>query len=285
MGMEIFFSHWDGYTFARHNYRVYHDLDTDKMVFFPHDIDQLMADPNVPIVPGVNGVVAQAIMNTPEAKRLYMERVVQLYHSAFKASEQTNRLAQYVAKLAPQIRTFNTNFSREFVDTSRSLTDRIMARDASLKRQVAQIQPAKTLQFANNIAKPAKWEPKTEQGNAKLERVQVENKPVLYIKGEGNTIASWRTPPLLLPAGKYVFSGNVKSANVDAFKTEAGLGGGIRISGANRTNKVAGTANWTKLQHEFALDATGEVVLVCELRANKGEIWFQADTLQIQKLK
>ena len=42
MSMEVILGHTDSYTFARHNYRVYQDVDTDRMVFLPHDLDQLM---------------------------------------------------------------------------------------------------------------------------------------------------------------------------------------------------------------------------------------------------
>lgn len=39
--MEVMLGHRDGYCLARNNHRVYHDLDSGKMVLFPHSTDQL----------------------------------------------------------------------------------------------------------------------------------------------------------------------------------------------------------------------------------------------------
>ena len=41
VALEVMLCHRDGYSLARNNFRVYQDLDTGKMVFFPHGMDQL----------------------------------------------------------------------------------------------------------------------------------------------------------------------------------------------------------------------------------------------------
>ena len=47
--IEAFIVHWDGYCVGQNNYRVFHDVSRDKMVFIPHGMDQLFgvssADP------------------------------------------------------------------------------------------------------------------------------------------------------------------------------------------------------------------------------------------------
>ena len=40
---EVMTWHWDGYCMKANNYRVYHDPSTDKIVFFPHGMDQMFA--------------------------------------------------------------------------------------------------------------------------------------------------------------------------------------------------------------------------------------------------
>src|SRR5258705_9751992 len=40
IAMEILTWHWDGYALKKNNYRVFHDLSTGRMVFFPHGMDQ-----------------------------------------------------------------------------------------------------------------------------------------------------------------------------------------------------------------------------------------------------
>ena len=89
-----------------------------------------------------------------------------------------------------------------------------------------------------------------------------------------------------LPPGRYRLEAQVKVANVEGQGDSSGEGAGLRISGSTRTglNGLKGSSQWQKLAYEF--DATGaDVVLVAELRAPKGEAWFQAESFQLVKLK
>ncbi|MCX6904277.1 MAG: CotH kinase family protein [Verrucomicrobia bacterium] len=104
MALEVMLCHWDGYTFARHNYRVYHDLDTDRMVFIPHDLDQLMQDSNVPIVPDGNGWVSKTMVRTPETRDRYRERFRAIFTNYFVVSALTNRINQRVAQVLPVLK-------------------------------------------------------------------------------------------------------------------------------------------------------------------------------------
>jgi hypothetical protein len=49
--LEMLTWHWDGYTLKKNNYRIYHDPDSDKLVFFPHGMDQMFWDPNGRVIP------------------------------------------------------------------------------------------------------------------------------------------------------------------------------------------------------------------------------------------
>jgi hypothetical protein len=92
---------------------------------------------------------------------------------------------------------------------------------------------------------------------------------------------------VLLKGGRYRFEGQVRTAGVEAVRDERGAGAGLRISGARmpRINQAGGDSPWRLLVYEF--DVTGgeaEVVLVCELRATKGEAWFDVASLKLRKL-
>src|SRR5258708_18713540 len=83
MAMENLTCHWDGYAMNRNNYRIFHDADTDRMVFMPHGMDQMFGvrriQPNMPILPMMKGPVARAVIwETPEGQRLYLERLARL---------------------------------------------------------------------------------------------------------------------------------------------------------------------------------------------------------------
>jgi hypothetical protein len=89
----------------------------------------------------------------------------------------------------------------------------------------------------------------------------------------------------LLDGGKYRFRGMVRTEQVAAQTSDIGAGAGLRISGGKRTNKLEGDAAWTKVEHFFDVpDGGAEVELVCELRATKGKVWFERDSLRLQKL-
>src|SRR5437667_5914751 len=75
IAMEVMTWHCDGYAMKKNNYRVYHDLDTDRMVFFPHGLDQMFWEPNGLILPRMEGGVARAVVQTPEGRRRYLERM------------------------------------------------------------------------------------------------------------------------------------------------------------------------------------------------------------------
>jgi hypothetical protein len=285
MAMEVITCHWDGYALARNNFRVYHDNDTGKILFFPHGTDQLFGNAGAPWKPGFAGLVAQAVMKTPEGARRYRERFQFLLTNVFQADALTNRVMEVAAALRPAIAAGNTNLAREFAGQAAAVCDRLVQRALNLERQL-NAPPARPLQFENGLARLAGWRPQTGQGNARLEELKLDGLPVLHIRCDGGAcVASWRATVLLEP-GRYRFTGRARCAGLDPQTGESGSGGGLRISGGKRTNKLAGDADWTRLDFEFSPpDGSSEVELVCELRANKGAIWFDAPSLRLERLK
>jgi len=283
MAMEVMTCHWDGYCLSRNNCRIYHDNDTGKFVFFPHGMDQMFGDPNVPIAPGMNGLVAQAVMRTSEGRRRYRERFEFLFNNVYKVDVLTSRVSELAACIHPALASLNPNAAREFDGQANAVRDRIVQRARNLEKQI--VSAPKPLKFENSIAKLGRWRTQSDQGNAKLEQTKVGDKPALHIQCEGGGgVASWRTSVLLGP-GKYRFTGQAKVSGVVPQTSDIG-GGGLRISGGQRKNKLIGDLDWTQLEHEFAVEGgEREVVLVCELRATKGEIWFDAESLQLEQMK
>ena len=88
----------------------------------------------------------------------------------------------------------------------------------------------------------------------------------------------------MLDPGKYRFVALVKTKGVTPLVND-GNGAGIRISGGKRTNKLLADSDWTELEFPLELANSGEVELVCELRAQKGEVWFDRDSLRLIKSK
>src|SRR6185436_14127074 len=100
------------------------------------------------------------------------------------------------------------------------------------------------------------------------------------------SVASWRCA-VSLDAGKYRFEAAARAKKLNAAEDEKGRGAGLRISGAEsrRRNELAGDADWTTLGYEFEVSEPREVVLVAELRAKSGEVWFARDSFKLVKLQ
>jgi len=69
-----------------------------------------------------------------------------------------------------------------------------------------------------------------------------------------------------------------------------GSGAGLRISTTSgssvppRTNSVAGDSGWQRVEYEFIVtEDIEEQWFVCELRASKGEAWFDVASLKLRK--
>ena len=110
----------------------------------------------------------------------------------------------------------------------------------------------------------------------------------LHIKalGEVPCRASWRSR-LLLERGLYHLEGRVRTRGVQSLPVERdqrGLGAGIRISMRARTNHAVGDTSWQPVAFDFAItQPLDEVVLVCELRARRGEAWFDRGSIQLTR--
>src|SRR4029453_9610837 len=53
---------WDGSLIGVNNYWIYADPGNGKLVFLPHGSDQLFQDPEGPVVPGMQGLLARAVL-------------------------------------------------------------------------------------------------------------------------------------------------------------------------------------------------------------------------------
>jgi spore coat protein H len=280
--LEMFTSHTDGYALNRNNYRIYHDPVSDKFVFITHGIDWAFGNTGVPIWPPMNSILVKSIIQTPEGRKVYRERVGELYTNVFKLNVLSNRLNEAADKLKAGAR--NPNEAKAVDGYASEMRNRLVARAKNIADQLS-TPPPQPLQFdSTGFASISGWRVKQESGTAKLEKTKSgSGKDVLAITGGG--IASWRTKVLLEP-GKYRFQGQAKAQGIVAQESDIGSGAGIRISGGRRTNKLSGDKDWTPLEYDFEVPGgETEVELVCELRATQGQVWFDANSLRLARVK
>jgi hypothetical protein len=283
MAMEIMTCHWDGYGMNRNNYRLFHDLETDRMVFMPHGLDQMFgvfrSSPTSSIQPPVQGLVARAVSTTPAGQRLYFERISTLRTNVFIEEKLTNRVYELSRRIRPTLAAYAPELANEHDAQVAYLCERIVQRASSISEQLTS--PQEPIQFdASGVARLSGWTPRIpaqQPSLLRLERAERDGKKLLQIiPSQGGGSASWRARASL-EAGRYRFEGKVRTSGV-------GTSGGVclRTSGSRDIRLVTSDDEWSLLRFDFAVQRPlAEVELICELRATQGEAWFEEESLQL----
>lgn len=282
MAMEVMLGHRDGYCLARNNFRVYHDLDTGKVVFFPHGMDQLLGTADLPWQPSLAGLVAQGVMATPEGRQRYAAVFSSLFTNIFKAAALTSRVDQLVMELRPVLSGAEWN---GLATEAAVVKERIVQRQLCLKSQLAR-PLLKLLVFQAGAARLDGWLPAEAPTKGKMDQViGPGNLPALHILAGAESLASWRARALV-GRGRYRFEGRARVAGILPLPSGLHQGAGLRVGGnARRTDSLMGDSSWRVLAAEFEVSqATEEVEFICELRARAGEAWFELNSLKVVPL-
>jgi len=99
LALEVMLGHWDGYGMSGNNFRVYHDMDTDRLIFLPHGMDQALKQPLRTLRPELNALVARGVLSTPSGSALYRVRFGTLFTNVFVLPRLSERLDEISAKL------------------------------------------------------------------------------------------------------------------------------------------------------------------------------------------
>jgi hypothetical protein len=290
VALEMMLCHWDGYTMNRNNWRVFHDLDSNKMIFIPHGMDQMFDlgrqfDPGRTGLQHVSGDVARVLFSTREGQNRLQERIRQLYTKIFAGDPIASRVDEIVAGLRPVLLESHPEIARSLQQQANRLKQRIGRRGDTLRRQLGV--PIQLTQFgADGILRLTGWKPSTVSGNPTLRQVNdPAGNPIMAITaGAGTSSASWRTVVVLGP-GRYQFQGRVRVLDVTIEDGDNRGGAGLRISKGAMPPKLTGTSEWTDYKYAFAVeDEAADVELICELRGTQGEARFDPRSLRLVRL-
>jgi hypothetical protein len=179
----------------------------------------------------------------------------------------------------------NPQAGKDYQGQINNARDRIAQRITIIGKQLA-MSPKPPAFDANGAMTLAKgWMAVDGGGNSRTDEVQIDGKRAFHIAAENSSATSWRLTVQLLP-GKYRFEAIAKCKGVAANNDAKGRGADLRVSG-NQTKAeqfLEGDSDWKPVSITFD-SAGGDAVLVAELRATKGETWFQADSMRLVKLK
>ena len=277
--LEDILCHWDGYNFNRNNYRFYRDPDTGKFSFFLHGMDQMFGDENFPVMRGFDALVGSAVMRCPQGTPMYRARVQSLYQNLLMKEDWGARITAEGRRVRDAIAVKDANAAKEYEGQINEVRGKVARRIAAVGKQLGV--PVKPVVFdAKSALKVGPgWALQNTDGG-QGDEVKIEGRDCLHLAATGAATPSWRLT-VQLEAGRYRFEAVARTRGVAATDDEKGKGAGLRVSGLEkRANALEGDAGWQTLSYEFETGG-GDVPLVAELRATKGEVWFVRDSLQI----
>ena len=279
MAMEVLIGHRDGYCLAKNNYRLYHDPAVNRFVFLPGGMDQLLGRATFPLQPRMTGFIANSVLETSHGRMAFRERLATLFTNSFQVRMLTNRVRRWAAALEPNL---SRTEARALLRENEDLCDRTQRRANEVARQLAQPEPSR-LPFTNGVARLADWRTTNPPDGGKIDKASVDGKAALHIQAGPKTSASWRTKVWLEP-GRYRFEARARVLAVKPLPFGRTSGVFLSVPGRNgqRTAPLTGDLDWTPLRVEFDLaKEEPEIELLCNLRAQAGEAWFELESLRL----
>lgn len=278
---EAFMVHWDGYCLNGNNYRLFHDVSREKMVFIPHGLDQLFgvsSSLSSSITPPFKGLVAKALFSIPEARQRYLDRVAKLSANELSVEASHARLDRLAAQLRPALAN-DPQMAAGFEPALANLKSRIVQRSASVAQQLKS--PKRPVQFVgSNPMGLSGWRFKSGlTQNASGSR----NGDILWVTSRGTeSSGAWRTT-LLLGAGHYEFTGRAQTVGVAPAGAKSTNGVILRVSGERSTKGITISDDWKDLIYAFDVRGIEDVELVCEFRGARGSGHFDATSLRLAR--
>ena len=278
--VEMITAHWDGYVLNKNNYFLYHDPDSNRFHIFTHDLDGGLGNPTCGLTPPPNQILVKGLLEIPEARWRCRERVPQLCAGCFNVATLTNRVQAALARLRADAR--NPAEARQFEGYAENMRGRIVERARNLSQQLAQ-EPQQLLADPRDPdAHPVFWTSRKESGQPQMDRVQDDGQPALHLNADqGGGVSAWHAR-VYLPPGQYAFQAQVRTARVAALTNDPASGATLHAGGARSAHVLRGDAVPTPLEQPFAVtNGDAAVELACELRASRGEAWFDLASLQV----
>jgi spore coat protein H len=141
LALEVFCWDWDGYPMQRNNYRVYVERSSKKATFLPSGMDQMFADPNGPIFPNFNGVVARKLVDAPDGRKRYLATLRKLWDGPLRPDPLITQLDELQERIRPALKKVDVGAAgglRGQIDRVRNgIRQRAKSVDEQLKREKA----------------------------------------------------------------------------------------------------------------------------------------------------
>ncbi|MBI4604972.1 MAG: CotH kinase family protein [Planctomycetes bacterium] len=287
IALEAITGHWDGYAMNRNNYRVFHDLESGRLVFLPHGLDQVFGTGRRPasqsVIPRARGLVARAILEAPGGRERYLETFTRVYQKVFDPDRMVRRADEMAEPIRAALAEAHPERLERFLGRVRALKDAIRERGRSIEEQLSRPVEPHAASGYGTVAVTG-WRARTHAGEPEVaEEEDAEGRRCLVIRaGPDSNVASWRAAVVLSP-GRYRFEGRVRCQGVSGDDGAEPAGASLRIGELTPGRRLTGTRGWTFHSERFRVGwrDTSEVDLVCELRCEQGQVWFDKESLRV----
>src|SRR5207247_4458784 len=207
------------------------------------------------------------------------------------ANQPAHPLRQLPAPSRPEPQAIGPEAARSFDRAAASLANAVVQRVQRARQILSEPEPEPIHFDSTGLAALRKWQMLDIRGTGKLDQVADANgiQTLHIVAGpEGRCTASWRTR-VVVPGGRYAFEGRVRTRGVVPLQKDVGtkgVGAGLRQSQRQaRKHGLTGDNEWRQAEYEFTVPGESEeIALLCELRAEKGEVWFELTSLKLRKL-
>ncbi len=136
LAMSVLTSYKGGYAQSCNNYRIYHNPLTTRLVFIPSGMDEMFEEPRSAILPTFKGMVAKAVLETPEGKERYLARLDELSQTVFRPEQIGKRLDELQKKIQPALAAADEKAGREYADRIERLKVVIAVRSTTAAEQL-----------------------------------------------------------------------------------------------------------------------------------------------------
>jgi hypothetical protein len=134
--LEVFLWLNDSYTMKARKFRLYHDPSTDRMVFFPKNVEEVLHKTDGALFPEWKGVVARAILTCPEGEKRYRAAMAKLLGSVINPEEVQARGRELAAAIRPTIAGENPEAALKFDAAVTHFFEAVAQRTAFVARQL-----------------------------------------------------------------------------------------------------------------------------------------------------
>ena len=139
--LEVLWWLSDSYSLDAKKFRLYHDPASDRFVFFPKNIEEVLRRTDGPAVPACKGVVANAVLTTPEGNARYRATLARLLATTFEPDKVQARARALAATIRPAAVGQDEAAARSFDDAVAKLCDAVSRRAS---RVASELKPAST---------------------------------------------------------------------------------------------------------------------------------------------